>query len=116
MCAHHLLPFFGRAHVAFLPAERSDRLRRDRARRRRRGAEGPRSRRTWRRTSPTRSNARLPPRGVAVLLEGRHLCMEMRGRQQARAHGDCAVARARSSARRRARAEFLERVRRRPAR
>jgi GTP cyclohydrolase I len=78
MCEHHLLPFFGRAHVAYLPAQRIVGL-----------SKIPRlvemfSRRLQvqeRLTTQiaTTLDEALRPRGVAVVMEGVHLCMLMRG-------------------------------------
>jgi len=89
MCAHHLLPFFGRVHVGFLPGARLvgfgaiARLV-DRA-----------ARRPTLQEDLTQAVARalvdgLAPRGVAVLVTARHLCMEMRGvRGRARMETSC---------------------------
>ena len=78
MCEHHLLPFFGRAHVAYLPAQRIVGL-----------SKIPRlvemfSRRLQVQERLTKQIATtldeaLRPRGVAVVMEGVHLCMLMRG-------------------------------------
>ncbi len=78
LCVHHFVPFFGHAHVAYLPGERLigisgvARLLEHAARRpqlqERLGAE-----------LADALEALLAPRGVAVVLEARHLCMEMRG-------------------------------------
>jgi GTP cyclohydrolase I len=78
LCAHHLLPFEGTAHIGYLPGERivglsklaraleyfardlqvQERLTADVA--------------AW-------LDDRLAPRGVGVVLEARHLCMSLRG-------------------------------------
>jgi GTP cyclohydrolase I len=113
MCAHHLLPFFGRAHVAYLPAERVVGL----------GMIARlvdhHARRPTLQESLTAGVAddlarALSARGVAVLLEGRHLCLEMRGARR-NARVETAVFRGafEDDARR---AEFLSRIRRNPAR
>jgi GTP cyclohydrolase I len=78
LCEHHLLPFFGRAHVAYLPAQRIVGL-----------SKIPRlvemfSRRLQVQERLTTQIATtldevLRPRGVAVVMEGVHLCMLMRG-------------------------------------
>jgi GTP cyclohydrolase I len=78
LCEHHLLPFFGRAHVAYLPAQKIVGL-----------SKIPRlvemfSRRLQvqeRLTTQiaTTLDEALRPRGVAVVMEGVHLCMLMRG-------------------------------------
>jgi len=84
MCAHHLLPFFGRVHVAFLPGARMvgfgavARLV-DVASRR------PTLQEDLGASVASAIEKGLAPRGVAVLISARHLCMEMRGaRRRAR--------------------------------
>ena len=78
LCVHHLVPFFGHAHIAYLPAERIV------------GISGAarvldyyahRPQLQERITSQIADHLEqlLVPRGVAVVLEARHLCMEMRG-------------------------------------
>ncbi len=80
MCEHHLLPWFGRAHVAYLPNERGcitglSKLARlvDVCAKR----PGVQERMTTRIADTLED--RLDPRGVMVVVEARHLCMEMRG-------------------------------------
>jgi GTP cyclohydrolase I len=78
MCEHHLLPFFGKAHVAYLPNDRVIGL-----------SKIPRlvhlyARRLQMQERLTRQVAEaleevLAPDGVAVVMEGYHLCMMMRG-------------------------------------
>jgi GTP cyclohydrolase I len=78
LCEHHLLPFFGRAHVAYLPRGRVIGL-----------SKIPRivdmfARRLQLQERMTRQIADfikelLDPKGVAVVLEGVHLCSMMRG-------------------------------------
>ena len=84
MCAHHLLPFFGRASVAYLPADSIvglgalPRLVDHHARR-------PTLQEDIAAGVADDLERALRPRGVAVHLSGRHLCMEMRGaRKRAR--------------------------------
>jgi GTP cyclohydrolase I len=77
-CEHHLLPFFGRAHVAYMPSRKIVGL-----------SKIPRlvemfSRRLQVQERLTTQIAHtindvLQPRGVAVVIEGLHLCMLMRG-------------------------------------
>lgn len=80
MCEHHLLPFFGHAHVAYLPNRKGQvtglsKLARvvDIAAKR----PGMQERMTT--VIADALETALDPRGVMVVLEGRHLCMEMRG-------------------------------------
>jgi len=78
LCEHHLLPFFGRVHVAYLPGDRIIGL-----------SKIPRivdlfSRRLQVQERITEQVADalmrlLEPKGVLVLAEARHLCMAMRG-------------------------------------
>ena len=80
LCEHHLLPFFGRVHVAYLPGERIIGL-----------SKIPRlvevcARRLQVQERLTEQVAdalqqALEPKGVIVVAEARHLCMAMRGVQ-----------------------------------
>lgn len=78
LCEHHMLPFIGRAHVAYLPAGKVIGL-----------SKIPRivdmyARRLQVQERMTRQIAdllqtTLEPQGVAVVVEGMHLCSMMRG-------------------------------------
>jgi GTP cyclohydrolase I len=78
MCEHHMLPFFGRAHVAYLPRDKVVGL-----------SKIPRivemyGRRLQVQERMTRQIAELikemlDPYGVAVVVEGSHMCSMMRG-------------------------------------
>lgn len=78
MCAHHFLPFFGRAHIGYVPGDRLvglSKLAR---------ALEFYSRRPQVQERLTEETASLlmeetGAAGVLVLTEARHLCMEMRG-------------------------------------
>ncbi len=81
LCAHHLLPFFGEAHVGYVPGERLAGLG-DLAR-----VVDYFSRRLTLQERIAAGVADylergLRARGVAVLLEARHLCLEMRGQRK----------------------------------
>jgi GTP cyclohydrolase I len=78
MCEHHLLPFFGKVHVAYLPKDKVIGL-----------SKIPRivnmfARRLQLQERMTQQIAEavesaISPRGVAVLVEAQHFCMMMRG-------------------------------------
>jgi GTP cyclohydrolase IA len=78
LCEHHLLPFFGKAHVAYIPDGRITGLSKiarvvDVFARRLQVQE--------RLTSQIKNciEDTLKPLGVAVVIEAQHLCMQMRG-------------------------------------
>ena len=81
MCEHHMIPFFGRCHVGYLPNKRVIGL-----------SKIPRivdvfSQRLQIQERLTSQIAEtlmdiLNPIGVGVIMEGRHLCMQMRGVQK----------------------------------
>jgi len=106
LCEHHMLPFFGRCHVAYLPRGRVVGL-----------SKIPRlvdvfARRLQLQERLTTQVARaleeaLEPRGVGVVIEASHLCMMMRGvqKQSSRAVTSCMLGRFRSDPK--TRTEFL---------
>jgi GTP cyclohydrolase IA len=78
LCEHHLLPFFGKAHVAYLPSKKVIGLSKiarlvNMFARRLQIQE--------RMTSQIAEAIRekIAPQGVGVIIEARHLCMQMRG-------------------------------------
>lgn len=81
MCEHHMLPFFGKAHVAYIPNGRIVGL-----------SKIPRVVEAYARrlqvqerlTNEIRDciQETLEPMGVAVVIECKHLCMSMRGVQK----------------------------------
>ncbi len=78
LCEHHLLPFFGKAHVAYLPSKKVIGLSKV-AR-----LVNMYARRLQIQERMTSQIARaledkIAPQGVGVIIEARHLCMQMRG-------------------------------------
>jgi len=78
LCEHHLLPFFGKAHVAYLPSKKVLGLSKvarlvNMFARRLQIQE--------RMTSQIAQaiEEKIAPQGVGVIIEARHLCMQMRG-------------------------------------
>ena len=81
LCEHHMLPFFGRAHVAYIPDGRVigiSKLARivDVFARRLQVQE------RLNRQVADALQEHLKPQGVAVVMEATHLCMVMRGVQK----------------------------------
>ncbi|TMC86525.1 MAG: GTP cyclohydrolase I FolE [Chloroflexi bacterium] len=111
LCEHHMLPFFGNVHVGYLPKGKIVGL-----------SKIPRlvevfSHRLQLQEQLTRQiaealNEALAPRGVGVVVEARHLCMEMRGVETPGGHmmTSCMLGTFRRDPR--TRAEFLDLVRR----
>jgi len=83
MCEHHLVPFFGRAHVAYIPntdgrvtgLSKLARLVDGYARR-------PQVQERLTAQIADAIEATLDPRGVLVVIEAEHMCMAMRGVQK----------------------------------
>ena len=111
LCEHHLLPFFGRCHIAYIPNGKVIGL-----------SKIPRlvevfSRRLQIQERMTNQIAetireKINPLGVAVVIEATHLCMSMRGveKQNSSAITSAMLGGFRKDAR--TRAEFLELIRR----
>src|SRR5688572_66899 len=110
LCEHHMLPFFGKCHIAYIPNTRVIGL-----------SKIPRlvdvfARRLQIQERMTNQIAetireKIDPLGVAVVCEGTHLCMSMRGVEK---QNSCAVTSAMLGAFRdnaRTRMEFLELIR-----
>jgi GTP cyclohydrolase I len=110
LCEHHLLPFFGRAHVAYVPNGKVVGL-----------SKVPRivdafAHRLQLQERLTRQiaealNEVLEPNGVGVVLEARHLCVEMRGveKQDSITTTSCLLGSFRDDER--TRSEFLDLIR-----
>lgn len=109
LCEHHLLPFFGRVHIGYVPEGRVVGL-----------SKLPRlvdaySHRLQVQERMTRDiaeaiNTVVTPRGVGVVVEGRHLCVEMRGveKESSQTVTSCMMGVFRSD--NRTRAEFLSHI------
>jgi GTP cyclohydrolase I len=110
LCEHHLLPFFGKCHVAYIPQKQVIGL-----------SKIPRlvdvfARRLQVQERLTHQIAqvieeKISPLGVAVVMEGTHLCMSMRGieKQNSFAMTSAMLGAFRENAR--TRMEFLELIR-----
>jgi GTP cyclohydrolase I len=84
ICAHHFLPFFGTAHVAYAPGSRLVGLSKI-ARAVDHLARRPQLQEDLTEQVASFLQQRLAPAGLLVSMEARHLCMEMRGvRRRAR--------------------------------
>jgi len=77
-CAHHFLPFFGTAHVAYLPGARVVGLSKL-ARAVELYARRPQVQERMTEQIADLIQRRLDPAGAMVVLQARHLCMEARG-------------------------------------
>jgi GTP cyclohydrolase I len=80
VCAHHLLPFVGVAHVAYLPGSRIVGLSKL-ARAVQMFARGLQVQERLTSQVATWLDERLQPKGVGVVIEAEHLCMTTRGVQ-----------------------------------
>lgn len=78
MCAHHLVPFFGKAHIAYIPEERILGLSKF-ARILDFYARRPQLQERLTEQVVSYFERELQPRGAMVVIEARHLCVEMRG-------------------------------------
>lgn len=112
LCEHHLLPFFGKCHVAYLPNKKIIGL-----------SKLPRlvemfSRRLQVQERLTQQVAdtiqdRIDPLGVAVVIEGQHLCTMMRGVEKQNALAVTSAMLGTFKTDYKARAEFLNLIHRR---
>jgi GTP cyclohydrolase I len=112
LCEHHLLPFVGVAHVAYLPGERIVGL-----------SKLPRVVEHWARRPQVQERLtaqvadwledELRPRGVGVVVEATHMCMSLRGVRQPGATTTTSAVRGRLREDPRTRQEFFELIGRR---
>ena len=111
MCEHHLLPFFGKCHVAYLPDKRVVGL-----------SKIPRvvdvfSRRLQIQEKLTTQIAKaietaVRPKGVGVVIEALHLCVMMRGVEKGNTHMVTSSMQGRFRSDSKTREEFLTLIRR----
>ena len=111
MCEHHMLPFFGRAHVAYIPSDKVIGL-----------SKIPRivdmfARRLQVQERMTQEIADmldevLAPRAVAVVVEGSHMCGMMRGVEKEHTRMVTTAMRGEFRTDRDARNEFMDHLRR----
>ncbi len=107
LCEHHMLPFMGKAHVAYLPNGRVVGL-----------SKIPRIVEMFARRLQVQERMTvqiadlieevLDPLGVAVVIEGTHLCMVMRGIKKANATMTTSAMRGCFRERHKTRSEFME--------
>ena len=114
LCEHHLLPFFGKCHVAYIPRTRVIGL-----------SKIPRivdvfahrlqvQERLTNQIAET-IREKIDPLGVAVVMEATHLCMAMRGIQKQRSYCVTSAMLGAFRERDRTRTEFLDLIRQKSA-
>lgn len=81
VCEHHLLPFYGKAHVAYIPNDKVAGLSKV-ARTVEVFARRPQIQENMTAQIADALEEHLEPKGVMVLLEAEHMCMTMRGVQK----------------------------------
>ncbi len=84
MCEHHLLPFVGKAHIAYIPSDNKIIGLSKLARIVDNFAKKPQVQERLTHDIADFLNDNLKPKGVAVIIEAEHMCMSIRG---ARASG-----------------------------
>jgi len=81
VCEHHLLPFYGKAHVAYIPNEKVAGLSKL-ARTVEVFARRPQIQENMTAQIAEAVEKYLEPKGVMVMIEAKHMCMTMRGVQK----------------------------------
>ena len=110
LCEHHMLPFLGKAHVAYIPNGKVVGL-----------SKIPRIVEMFARRLQVQERMTvqiadfieevLQPRGVAVVIEGVHMCMVMRGIKKANASMTTSAMRGCFEKRHKTRDEFMKLIR-----
>jgi GTP cyclohydrolase I len=110
LCEHHMVPFFGKAHVGYIPAGKVVGL-----------SKIPRIVEMFARRLQVQERLStqvaevledvLAPRGVGVVVEAKHLCMMMRGVEQQNSFAITSSLRGEFESDPKTRAEFLELIR-----
>lgn len=110
LCEHHMLPFMGKAHVAYIPKGKVVGL-----------SKIPRIVEMFARRLQVQERMTaqisdfigdvLAPQGVAVVVEGSHLCMAMRGVRKANASMTTSAMRGCFRNSQKTRSEFMEHIR-----
>jgi GTP cyclohydrolase IA len=113
MCEHHMLPFFGKCHIAYMPSNKIVGL-----------SKLPRLVEMFARRLQVQErlttqiaqtlNEVLQPRGVAVVIEALHLCMLMRGVEKQNSKAVTSAMLGAFRDRPETRAEFMELIKSRP--
>ena len=83
MCEHHLLPFFGKAHIGYIPSDNKIIGLSKLARIVDNFAKKPQVQERLTSDFADFLNDNLQPKGVAVIMEAEHMCMTMRGARAA---------------------------------
>ena len=84
LCEHHLIPFIGKAHVAYIPNRSGNVIGLSKVARLVDGyAKRPQVQERLTRQVADALEEHLQPRGVLVVMEAEHLCMSMRGVRKA---------------------------------
>ncbi len=81
LCSHHMLPFFGHAHIAYIPNERIIGISKL-ARLTQYYAKRLQTQENLTEQIAAHLNRELAPKGVIVLVEATHMCMQLRGARE----------------------------------
>ena len=107
MCEHHLLPFVGKAHIAYIPSDGNVIGLSKLARIVDVYAKRPQLQERLTSQIADFLDTELQPKGIAVLIEAQHLCMTMRGAKAAGAMTQTSALRGLAKKDARTRAEIM---------